>query len=365
MAYNDNQNDPALPADGPVKRSSINHLPKYFRSRYNRKFLSATFDQMIQPGVAEKVNGYYGRKITDAYKADDNYIGDVSTQREDYQFEPASLIRDNLGNVNYYKDYNDFINQIGNFNGENTNHSKLNAQEYYSWDPHIDWDKFVNFREYYWLPTGPQSVPVAGQTIDVISTYSVTAQDNLDNKSYIFSPDGKTPNPTLNLYRGITYRFEIDAPGLPIVFRTKRVEDPSYNIIQDSSDATDNGIIEFKLDQNTPDVIYYMSANDPGSSGVIEVYNIEEATKIDVDAEVVGKKTYKTGNGFEFQMEWKFISLVMYPKSYSEGEYYVEGVGDAIKLVKEDSPMYPTTFTANITNPIWPEHLIDYHLDKA
>ena len=352
MAYNDNQNDPALPADGPVKRSSINHLPKYFRSRYNRKFLSATFDQMIQPGVAEKVNGYYGRKITDAYKADDNYIGDVSTQREDYQFEPASLIRDNLGNVNYYKDYNDFINQIGNFNGENTNHSKLNAQEYYSWDPHIDWDKFVNFREYYWLPTGPQSVPVAGQTIDVISTYSVTAQDNLDNKSYIFSPDGKTPNPTLKLYRGITYRFEIDAPGLPIVFRTKRVEDPSYNIIQDSSDATDNGIIEFKLDQNTPDVIYYMSANDPGSSGVIEVYNIEEATKIDVDAEVVGKKTYKTGNGFELSngMKIYFIGNVS-PSSYSEGEYYVEGVGDAIKLVKEDSLDVPTTFTANITNP--------------
>ena len=84
MAYKDNQNDPALPADKPIKRSSINHLPKYFRSRYNRKFLSATFDQMIQPGVAEKVNGYYGRKITNAYLADDNYVGDVSKQREDY-----------------------------------------------------------------------------------------------------------------------------------------------------------------------------------------------------------------------------------------------------------------------------------------
>ena len=352
MAYDDNQNDPALPAGGPIKRSSVNHLPKYFRTRHNKKFLSATFDQMIQPGVAEKVNGYYGRKVTDAYTADDNYVGDVSKAREDYQFEPASIIKDTLGNVTYYKDYNDYVNQIGNFNGANANHDKLNAQEYYSWDPHIDWDKFVNFREYYWLPTGPQSVPVAGQTVDVVSTYTVTAQDNVDNRSYIFSPDGKTPNPSLKLYRGITYRFEINAPGLPLVFRTKRVNDNSFNVIQDSSDSTDVGVIEFKLDAQTPDVIYYMSDNDEDASGVINVYNIEEATKIDVDSEVIGKKTYKTGNGFELSngMKVYFIGAVT-PSSYSEGEYYVEGVGTAIKLVKEDSLDVPTTFTSNITNP--------------
>ena len=352
MAYDDNQNDPALPADRPIKRKSVNHLPKYFRTRHNRKFLSATFDQMIQPGVAEKVNGYYGRQITDAYTADDNYVGDVSKDRKDYQLEPASIIKDTLGNVNYYKDYNDYINQIGNFNGANKNHDKLNAQEYYAWDPHIDWDKFVNFREYYWLPTGPQSVPVAGQTIDVVSTYTITALDNIDNRSYIFSPDGKTPNPTLKLYRGITYRFEIDAPGLPIVFRTKRVNDASYNVIQDSTDSVDNGVIELKLDAQTPDVIYYMSDNDEEASGVINVYNIEEATKIDVEAEVLGKKTYKTGNGFDLSngMKVYFIGAVT-PSSYSQGEYYVEGVGSEIKLIKEDSLDVPTTFTTNITNP--------------
>ena len=352
MSYDDNQNDPVLPAGGPVKRSSVNHLPKYFRTRHNKKFLSATFDQMIQPGVAEKVNGYYGRKITDAYTADDNYVGDVSKSRQDYQFEPASVIKDTLGNVTYYKDYNDYVNQIGNFNGANANHDKLNAQEYYAWNPHIDWDKFVNFREYYWLPTGPQSVPIAGNTIDVVSTYTVTAQDNVDNRSYVFSPDGKTPNPALKLYRGITYRFEIDAPGLPLVFRTKRVNDASYNVFQDSTDAVEQGVVEFKLDANTPNVIYYMSDNDEGAAGIIEVYNIEEASSIDVDTEVVGKKTYKSSNGVELSngMKVYFIGNVS-PNTYASGEYYVEGVGKEIKLIKEDSLDVPTTFTSNITNP--------------
>ena len=50
-----------------------------------------------------------------------------------------------------------------------------------------------------------------------------------------------------------------------------------------------------------------MSANDEVAE--LEVYNIEEATKIDVDAEVVGKKTYKTGNGFELSNGMKIYFI--------------------------------------------------------
>ena len=64
------------------------------------------------------------------------------------------------------------------------------------------------------------------------------------------------------------------------------------------------------------------------------------------------KKTYKTSSGFELSngMKIYFIGNVT-PSAYSEGEYYVEGVGSEIKLIKEDSLDVPTTFTTNITNP--------------
>ena len=137
-----------------------------------------------------------------------------------------------------------------------------------------------------------------------------------------------------------------------MVFRTKRSNDPSYNVFQDSTDAIEEGVVEFKLDEQTPNVIYYMSDNDEGAAGIIEVYNIEEATKINVEEEVLGKKTYKASNGFELSngMKVYFIGDVS-PSKYSKGEYYVEGVGKAIKLIKEDSLDVPTTFTTNITNP--------------
>ena len=76
--------------------------------------MTSTLDQLIQPGVAEKLNGYFGRKTAKGYIPSDFYIGDVSSDRENYQFEPASVIKDELGNVNFYGTYTDYINQIKN-----------------------------------------------------------------------------------------------------------------------------------------------------------------------------------------------------------------------------------------------------------
>jgi len=39
MAYNNNQNESALPTPGDKKRTSVDFLPKFFRSEANRKFL--------------------------------------------------------------------------------------------------------------------------------------------------------------------------------------------------------------------------------------------------------------------------------------------------------------------------------------
>ena len=147
MAYDNEQNEYPLPADGKKTRASETLLPRYFRTEVNKKFLQATLDQLTQPGVAEKLNGYYGREISKAYNADDNYIGDISTQRQDYQFEPAAIVKDDLDNVTFYKDYNDYLNQIKIFGGNTTNQEVLNAQEYYAWNPNVDFDKFTNLEK--------------------------------------------------------------------------------------------------------------------------------------------------------------------------------------------------------------------------
>ena len=313
MAYDDRQTELPLPGDGPEKRKSEIHLPKYFRTESNTKFLSSTLDQLLQPGVAEKLNGYFGRKTATAFTPSDTYIADVSKDREDYQFEPASVITDALGNVEFFKNYNDLINQVKNFGGVNSNHSNINKEEFYTWDPHINWDKFTNFREYYWLPTGPQTLNIVGEVKEVTSTYSVSLQDDGESYSYIFSPDGLTPNPNFKLFRGVTYRFEINTPGLPLTFRTQRTLDDAFLIKQGiTAQAVENGVIEITLNETTPNEIFYVADNNINLGGVIRVANIEESSFIDVETEIIGKKTYTTKAGWSLTngMKIRFIGEV-------------------------------------------------------
>ena len=352
MAYDKDQNEPTLPVNGDQKRSSSDLLPRFFRTQANKKFLSSTVDQLTQPGQVEKINGYVGRKAAKAYDVNDNYVGDVSNARQNYQFEPASVIQNNIGEIEFYNDYNDYVNQIKNFNSGNANHSVLNSQEYYAWNPCIDFDKFTNFREYYWLPQGPQTVNVFGQTKDVESTYTVTLADNDDNNAYIFSPDGKTQNPTLKLYRGVTYKFILDTPNLPITFRSRKTLDDQFLLNQDStatgisSQGTEAGEITLTLTAETPDVIYYVADNDINASGMIKVANIEEASAIDIEAEILGKTSYKSSTGFALTNGMKVMfGGEVTPAKYAEGAFYVEGVGSKIKLIAETDLDIPTSYT--------------------
>ena len=405
MATN-NQNESALPTPNDDRRSASDLLPRFFRTEANKKFLQSTLDQLIQPGVAEKINSYYGRKTAKAFKSIDNYVGDVSADRENYQLEPATVIKDDLDNVTFYKDYNDYINQLSNFGANTDNHSVLNSQDSYPWSPHINWDKFVNFREYYWAPQGPLPVPVTGQSRDVVSTYTVSLVDNDGDISYLFSPDGKTPNPSLKLYRGQKYRFEIDTPGHPMAFSISRSFTPGNTIIVsgregikspglfdatlygtefdageyivlpssgsvtfDTSDNVstiypdgirklgesgeevanvyiDKGVVEFTIPDNAPDNLFYISKHNVDVSGKVRIYDIEENSFLNINNDIIGKKTYLSANGIELSNGMKvFFRGDTIPVNYQTGLYYVEGVGSEIKLIKEDDLIITAAYT--------------------
>ncbi len=370
MSFNNNQNESALPIPGSNDRKSENLLPKIFRTDSNRKFLSSTLDQLIKPGVVEKVNAFVGRRTAKTYGSttNENYLADVTPDRENYQFEPALVGKDELDNVTFYKDYTDYIGQLNNYQSTTTNHSNMNSQEFYAWNPNIDFDKFSNYREYYWLPTGPQSVPVYGQARDVVSTYTVKTVVDEDNTAYVFTPNGFTRNPTLKLYRGQTYRFEVDAKGYGIAFAVSRTyldTDPSTvndlgenvsSIYTDgiTSDTTfvESGVIEFTVPDNAPSTLYYVSEHDINTSGTVSIFDIEENTAIDVENEIVGKKTYKSSNNIEFTNGLKvYFQGAVTPTEYSTGNWYVEGVGTAIKLVPERDLEVPLEFATSVDQP--------------
>lgn len=335
MAYENDQTEFPLPDGSNQRRQSARHLPKYFRTDKNKKFLQSTLDQILQPGVAEKINSFVGRKTAKSFSYLDNYLEDISPERENYQLEPVAVIKDSNNNVDFYGDYRDFINQIANFNGVVNNHGRNTKEEFYAWDPHIDWDKFSNFRNYYWLPNGPQTVVVPGETTEITSTYSVNLLEALGDYSYIFTPDGLTNNPSLKLYRGVKYIFDINTPGLPITFRTERSLDDQFLLRTEvSQQGVEEGTVEIVLGPETPNEIFYVAENDINVGGIIRVANQSEASFIDVETEIIGKKFYTTRDGWSFTngLKIRFEGEVV-PSKYKDSEWYVEGVGKEIKLV--------------------------------
>ena len=324
-------------------KKSSNFLPNFYKTDANKKFLQATIDQLIQPGTVKKINGYIGRQNAKATKGSDVFIAEPTENRQNYQLEPSFVIKDSLGNTTFFKDYSDYINQIGVFEGNIKNHSRLNSQEFYSWDPHINWDKFVNFQNYYWLPYGPNVINVAGQQQQIESTYVVELEKTADATAYIFSPKGSVGlvrNPTITLYKGITYKFQFENAQDVFYIKTSRTEGSvdQYNTETLTRKTLETGAVEitFTVPYNVPDVLYYMRDIDVDVGGVFENLSIIENTAINVEEEILGKKTYTLADGTSLSngMKIKFVGKVT-PESYSTGQFYVEGVGDSIRLVNE------------------------------
>jgi hypothetical protein len=341
MAYDKDQNEPKLPISKKEKRYTSDLLPRFYRTKSNKKFLQATLDQLTQPGTVKKLNGFVGRQTAKATTAQDIYIEAVDKDRQDYQFEPSAVITDYLGNTVFYKDYLDHINHIETFDGNIANHSRLNAQEFYSWNPHICWDKFVNYQQYYWLPFGPPAIEILGQQLEVQSTFTVKGVDEEDNIAYLFTPNGLTRNPTLKLFRGQTYRFDIDSEGHPFSIKRSRVAGDADRYEQGISEyGVEKGIITFTIPNNCPDVLFYVSENAVDTGGVIQVFDIEENTEINLERDFLGKKEYIVPNGtakglkISNGMKLSFGGNVT-PSKYAEGFWYVEGVGSFITLTSE------------------------------
>jgi hypothetical protein len=340
------------------KRQTARHLPSFFRSDKNKKFLGGTLDHLTQPGKLTRINAYVGRKDIPNYKfGSDNYIEETSMPRQYYQLETSYSYQDPLTKeVKWYVDYIDYINSLKYFGAPVGNHSRLNKQEAYAWDPHIDWDKFVNFREYYWLPAGPDPITIYGELESVTSTYAVTLQAQGDNSTFLFNYNkalAAISNPRLTLYRGMTYKFTINTPGKQFCIKTDKVTGDSYFYnIGVSQQKISSGTITFTVPFESPDLLYYLDNLDLNTLGIFDIKDKIEASSLDVEAEIVGKATYTSSAGIELINGLKLnFSGQVTPSEYSSGFWYVDGVGTSIQLIHFEELISPAIYGGETEQP--------------
>jgi len=384
--------DKIFPQSNLPIRKTVELLPTVFRTDTNDKFMSAVVDPLVQPGILQKTVGYVGRRYGKTYLGNDVYLDDDNTLRSRYQLEPGVVVKDSNGKVEQFYDYIDFKNQLRFFGNEIDRDDLITSQEHHSWDPPKQCDKFVNYREYYWVPEGPPSVQVLGQKSSVVSEYSV----KLGLNSFIFTPDSFTNNPTITLYRGQSYRFKVNAPGEGFGIRNTydtgsliynpnktyikgqfaiydgKLWEATANIIQGDGSTIDintqdwkyiedvasgtafdynkgitnngieNGILTFTVPYDAPDTLYYQGIISPDRFGRFIITNIESNTVIDVEKEIIGKAAYTSSNDVKFTsgLVVEFGGIVT-PEKYATGTWLVESVGSAISLTNFQELVVP------------------------
>ena len=349
--------------NGAKLRRTVAQLPAYYRTDANERFLSSTVDQLIQPGSLERLDGYVVRQYAYTRKTTDSYITATNEDRSNYQLEPAVTYTDrDTSSVNpedqvkFSATYDDYINQLNYFGGKTDNHDRLNREYVYAWNPAIDFDKLINYREYYWLPEGPNPI-----LISTVGTGSITEINvvNSASSAYQFSTYGNTNNPTMTLYRGNTYKFVLNSAGHPFYimtepFKTGIAVDGSTSVIYSNGvtgNGTGKGIVTFTVPVDAPDVLYYQCGTHGAMSGILRIQTISETTKIDVAHDILAAKNYTSASGVVFSngMKIKFGYNVTDTATYSGKEFYIEGVGNSITLTDTADLIVPESYSEETT----------------
>jgi len=337
-------------------RRTVQHLPAFYRTDANQRFLASTMDPLVQKGSLQRLDGYIGRQDAYTRKVSDRYLPATSRDRFAYQLEPAVTYTDRdttsvnpEDQVKFTATYDDYINQIKYLGGKVNNHDRLNKEIVYSWNPAIDYDKLVNYREYYWIPEGPGAIEIDSVGPGAVAEYSVK---NNSQSAYEFTHRENENNPILTLYRGNTYKFNVDAEGHPFWIMTEPYKDGSTNLFYSTgvtNAGTDNGTVTFTVPAGAPDTLYYQCGNHDNMYGILQIRDATSTTAINVEDDIVGAKNYSLrtldlSNGMKIKFTNSLVST-----AYQDKEYYVEGVGEAITLTDVEDLMTPGTYATEST----------------
>jgi len=316
-------------------RKTLKFLPTVFQTDTNQKFLSATMDQLVSEPNFNDLYGYVGRQFAPTYKSTDSYVIEPTVERQNYQLEPSLVIKNQEQDVVFFANYTDLLNKIKYYGGITTNQSRLWEQEYYSFDPLISYDKFVNFTQYYWLPDGPDPVAVNTSDLPLEITYTVTRDAN--NNRYIFKDENNNLDYSVILARGGTYKFIVDQPGNPFWIQSNvgisgTVASTSTISSRGVMGVTNNGIDVGTITFNVPQA----SAQDKYLSMPLVSNDIAYATPVPYNTwqnKTVSQFTamYPQYNGVVQQLTGKkliFVSTTTWPNHGGDADWTAPTVHD-------------------------------------
>lgn len=148
---------------------TVNFLPEIFQTETNKQFLDATLDILTSQPTLKQIQGYIGNKFQHGINRDETYVTEPDKERTDYQLNPSVVFcKSETQIAQDFISYPGIVKALANYGAATDNHQRLFENDFYSWDPFIDLDKIVNYTQYYWIPNGPDAVPLTTTNVNDI-----------------------------------------------------------------------------------------------------------------------------------------------------------------------------------------------------
>ena len=196
-----------LPGNQPGKIKKVeeikssDYLPQYLNTTVNKKLLQSTLDQMISKASFETLDNWVGKIKGGHHNKDkDHMVGTSDTAKRFYNGSPGLVVKNpaDTNSISEIYTYTDMLSDIDNLNYEGNRPNGSNFG--YTYSPPIDYDKFVNYSNYYWckddLPvinvkpnTNFDPDDMLGQTRYKLTTSDIGDIDFLSGMKIKFAPE--------------------------------------------------------------------------------------------------------------------------------------------------------------------------------
>ena len=164
----------------------------------------------------------------------------------------------------------------------------------------------------------------------------------VNSNFYIITYVGDPENPTIQLlpYSAIPTNQKITA-----VYGNEWINRNFYRNVAGS-------IQLIGYNSSVLDTLYYQDGSSSNKVGIIKLVDSNETNQLNVVTSILGRKQYTSPTGVKFTNGMKVVFQGdIYPESYKNVEFYVEGVGSAIELVPVQSLLSPGLFDAGTYIP--------------
>lgn len=164
-----------------ANKKTYTKLPASLQTTAIKNFFESTVEQLFSTANIDQIQGFIGTQDASDKDLLGTFIQEPTYTKRAYALTPAiNTVNAITGKSENLIFYDELIDTLKTYGLNVANHNKVFSEQFASFLPPINIDKFVNYQEYYWHPQFPSTIEISPTVNNYVDVY----RDILGQKSY-------------------------------------------------------------------------------------------------------------------------------------------------------------------------------------